>query len=250
MLRRISVLLAVFMLALFCRAVPASAGSLVVGTEKSFPPFVFEKDGELAGFEIDLVREIARELKMEPKFIDIAFDWLVPALIAGNIDMIAAGMDVTPEREKQIAFSSVYYNSADAVVVPVALEDIEDTGDLRGTAVAVQFGTVQDQLISRDKQIIPMRYQRSNDALRAVLKGEATAALLEESVAKEYLRTEEAFGETLKIAFTLQETGGMAFGFRKDSSLLRVSVDTVLAMMEEDGRLEGLRREWFVPVNQ
>ncbi|MFP4481446.1 MAG: transporter substrate-binding domain-containing protein, partial [Thermovirgaceae bacterium] len=47
-------------------AKPLLAGAeLSVGTEKSFPPFVFEEDGELAGFEIDLVREITKELEKD-----------------------------------------------------------------------------------------------------------------------------------------------------------------------------------------
>ncbi|MGC9371826.1 MAG: transporter substrate-binding domain-containing protein [Thermovirgaceae bacterium] len=223
---------------------------LTVGTEKSFPPFVFEENGKLAGFEVDLVREIAEELQMGTVFVDIAFDALIPALTAGRIDMIAAGMDITPERLEQIAFSDVYYLSPDAVVVQKTAEGLSEIADLRGMTVAVQFGTVQDQCISRQKQISVLRYQRTDDVLRALLRKEAEVALVEETVAREYLKKEEAFGENLRIAFTLEETAGMAFGFRKDSVPLRESVNGVLSLMEQDGRMEELRQKWFGAVNQ
>lgn len=220
-------------------------GNLVIGTEKSFPPFVFQEEGELKGFEVDLVREIAKEIDLEPIFIDIAFDALIPVLTGGRIDMIAAAMDVTPERQEQIAFSDVYYVSPDALVVLHGTDDISKVADLRGRSVAVQFGTVQDHFSSRQEQIITLRYQRTDDVLRALLRGEADAALLEESVVREYLKKVDDFGENLKIAFTLNEKNGMAFGFRKDSSSLRESVNAVLSQMKKDGRLHGLKEKWF-----
>ncbi len=223
---------------------------LTVGTEKSFPPFVFEENGKLAGFEVDLVREIAEEMQMETVFVDIAFDALIPALTAGKIDMIAAGMDITPERLEQIAFSKVYYVSPDAVVVQKTTEGLAEIVDLGGMTVAVQFGTVQDQCISRQKQVSVLRYQRTDDVLRALLRKEADAALVEESAAREYLKKVEDFRENLKIAFTLEETAGMAFGFRKDSTALRESVNGVLSRMEHDGRLDELRQKWFGAVTQ
>lgn len=223
---------------------------LTVGTEKSFPPFVFEENGKLVGFEVDLVREIAEEMQIETVFVDIAFDALIPALTTGRIDMIAAGMDITPERLEQIAFSDVYYVSPDAVVVRKTAEGLSEVADLRGMTVAVQFGTAQDQYISRQKQISVLRYQRTDDVLRALLRKEVVAALVEETVAREYLKKEEDFRENLRIAFTLEETAGMAFGFRKDSVAFRESVNGVLWRMIQDGRMDELRQKWFGAVNQ
>ena len=80
----------------------ARVGVLRIGTESSFPPFAFRDDtGNLAGFDVELAKTVASRLNKEVVFVDMAFDALLPALSAGKIDMIAAGLSVTPERSKR-----------------------------------------------------------------------------------------------------------------------------------------------------
>ncbi len=109
---------------------------------------------------------------------------------------------------------------------------------------------MQDHFIGPQEQIITLSYQRTDDVLRVLLRGEAEATLQEESVVREYLKKVDGIGENLKIAFTLNEKNGIAFGFRKDSASLRESVNTVLSRMKKDGRLDSLKGKWFAPVSQ
>ena len=64
----------------------------------------------MVGFDVDLAREIAKSLGKDLKVEDMSFDGLLPALDSGQIDMVAAGMTVTSEREKKcVVFGSVLF---------------------------------------------------------------------------------------------------------------------------------------------
>ena len=82
--------------------------TLVLGTDPGFKPFEYKQGQEIVGFDIDLVREIAKDTNRSLQIEEIAFDGLLPALQAGRIDLIAAGMTVTPDRRKNAEFSHTY----------------------------------------------------------------------------------------------------------------------------------------------
>ena len=93
--------------------------AIKVGTEPTFAPFEFqEKDSkEFAGFDMDLARAIGKQLGKKVEIQNMGFDALIPALNSGNIDVVAAGMSITDERNKAVTFSDPYYTSGLVVVV-------------------------------------------------------------------------------------------------------------------------------------
>lgn len=89
-----------------------------LGTNAAFPPFEYLGDnGAVVGFDITMGEKIANHQNANVNVIDMAFDGLIPALQAGTIDFIAAGMSVTPERLKNVDFSDPYYESKQVVIV-------------------------------------------------------------------------------------------------------------------------------------
>ncbi len=94
---------------------------MVVGTSAEFPPFEFHKvvDGKdsIKGFDIMLAEEFAKELGVKVEIKDMSFDGLIGALNADQVDIVLAGMSPTPEREKSVDFSELYYLSRNAVIV-------------------------------------------------------------------------------------------------------------------------------------
>lgn len=75
-----------------------------VGSETTFPPFEFTEDDKYVGFDLDLADAIIKQMGSKMEFKSMGFDALIPAVQSGQIDMIAAGLDATPERAKQVAF--------------------------------------------------------------------------------------------------------------------------------------------------
>ena len=85
-------------------------GTLIVGTMSAGLPFVAVHNGELVGFDIEMIRRFAASLDMDVRFTDMQFGALIPALAAGKVDMISASIAITDERKQQIDFGSSYFN--------------------------------------------------------------------------------------------------------------------------------------------
>lgn len=94
-----------------------SGATLVLGTNAAFPPFEYVLGKKIVGFDITMGEKIAKTAGMKLEVLDMAFDSLIPALQAGTIDFIAAGMSVTEERKKNVDFSDPYYESKQVVII-------------------------------------------------------------------------------------------------------------------------------------
>ena len=90
---------------------------LKLGTNAAFPPFEYVEGTDVVGFDITMGQKIAVKADAKLEVIDMAFDSLIPALQAGTIDFIAAGMSVTEERKKNVDFSDTYFAAAAVEVV-------------------------------------------------------------------------------------------------------------------------------------
>ena len=88
-----------------------------VGAETTFPPFEFTKDDKYVGFDLDLAEAVIKQMGSKMEFKSMGFDALIPAVQSGQIDMIASGLSANPEREKQVAFSDVYFDKNGFVII-------------------------------------------------------------------------------------------------------------------------------------
>ena len=131
-------------LALAAPLAPAHAAdgkTLVVATNATFPPLEFvDMNKEIVGYDMDIIKAIAEEAGFEVKFMNTSWDGIFATLDSDNCDIIAAGVTITPEREKRYLFSEPYYKMRQAVVVPLK-SDITKMDDLAGKRVGAQIGT-------------------------------------------------------------------------------------------------------------
>ena len=109
--------------------------TLVVGMEPTFPPFEFTENDKYIGFDIDLANAIGEKMGSKVEVKSLGFDALIPALRSGQIDMIASGMDATPERQKQVSFTDPYFHDGYSVVVRKDNTTINGFDDLKGRTV-------------------------------------------------------------------------------------------------------------------
>ena len=120
----------------------ANAATLRVATNPTFPPFEFvnSETKEVTGFEMDLIRAMAKEMGYDVEILNIGFDGIIPALMAGTADVGASGFSITEERKKSWDFSTPYYTD----YVSVLVEDsagIKGLADLKDKVVGVSSGS-------------------------------------------------------------------------------------------------------------
>ncbi len=120
-----------------------SSGKLLVVTSLAYPPMEYTDAGseELKGFDIDLAREIAARLGLEPEFANVEFPQLIPQVVTGRSEMIISAFSDKVERQAQLDFidyfntGNVFYTTADHK------DEIKDEKDLCGKTIAVATGT-------------------------------------------------------------------------------------------------------------
>ena len=219
--------------------------TVVVGTNAEFPPFEFrDKDNEIIGFDVDLVKAIAREAGFEVRFVNHAFDTLITSLAGGRIQLIAAGLTITDERKELIDFSAPYYSSALVMVVREGTEGIERIGDIVDRRVAVQLGTtgaakVEEVMTSPKRQLRQFRLYR--EAFAELTRGNADVVVVDLPVALNYMRHVPG----LTIAGEPMDEDLFGLGVAKDNPALRDKVNRGLARIRESGEYDRLVEKWF-----
>lgn len=148
--------------------------------EAAYPPFEsVEADGEIVGFDVDLVRALGERLGRPVELRNMAFDALIPELRAGRIGMVASGMSRTTERARVVDFSRPYVRITMAVLVSVrSAADVSRAAELdrAGVAIAVQRGTTGE---SKARAAFPRAeirpFDNQVDASKEVAAGRAHA---------------------------------------------------------------------------
>jgi len=219
--------------------------TLIAGTEATYPPYESRgKSGELEGFDIDLIEIIAQRLGKKVQWVDMAFDSLIPAIMTGKIDIVAAGMSATEERAKRVNFSAPYEISFSCFVTR-AENPPKDTDELAGKVVAAQIGTVQETFARSLGNVEVRTYQKFDDCVREVALGRVAATLMDIPVAAKFIEAKDFKGKVV-IAFKKQITGAdKAIAMSKKDPAFTEAVSKIVSDMEKSGELQALRDKWF-----
>lgn len=217
-------------------------GYLIVGTEATFPPFeYYNENNEIVGFDIDIAKQIANALGVNLKVVDIAFDGLIPSLLTKKIDMVIAGMTITNERAKVVAFSDPYFTAGQVIVVKKGTKPIRILEELKNKVVAVQLGTTGDLVVSNLKGVKEIRrFAKFTDAFLELKNRRVDAIVLDSAVAKAYVTLNPEFEITSDVLSS--EKYGIAI--RKEDKDLLQFVNKILADMRKSP-YDLLLEKWF-----
>ena len=148
------------------------------GMEATYPPFeFFNEKNELTGFDVELTNAICAELNATCEFNNQLFDSLTPGLKFRRFDAVISGMDITPKRMEQVAFTQPYYENSGIFVAGINNE-FKEAKDLIGKTVGVKNGsTHQAYLIDKlEKQGVKTRpYDSYQNALLDMTNGRVDA---------------------------------------------------------------------------
>lgn len=124
--------------------------TIIVGTNAEFAPFTFYKDGAITGFDIEVIKAIARKLNKTVIIKDFPFEALIPEIQTGHIQVIVAGMNPTPERAKQVHFTQPIFEGDPLVIISPKDAPIQTIKELEGKTVLVNEGYFADMYISKE----------------------------------------------------------------------------------------------------
>ena len=219
-------------------------GTLTVCSNVPFLPFEYVDDnGEYAGFDMDLTREIATGMGLDWSVQNVSFDGLQSGtvLAANQCDVIAAAMSITPDRADKLAFSDPYYDSLQSLLVP-ADSSVASLEDLAGKKVGVQQGTTGETYARDNAKGAEVISFQSDAELFPALQAGAIDAVLQDLPVN--------LGHTDGGAFTIvakyETDEAYGFAMRKQGSEELVSaVNAQLSELRENGKYQEIYDRYF-----
>ena len=219
------------------------AGQIVMLTNAAFPPFEYTGDelnedgtAKVYGVDADIAAEIAKDLGVELKIVNMDFDYLIEAVKSGKGDFAAAGMTVKPEREEQVNFSIKYVKSSQYILVGADNETITCGADLEGKVIGVQEGTTGDFYAS-DLESTGATVMRYPDAVTASLdlaNGRIDAVITDELPAKSIA----ASNEKLKLIDEVLTEEEYAIAIAKEKTDLLEAVNKTIQRLIDEGKID------------
>ncbi|MGJ8454671.1 basic amino acid ABC transporter substrate-binding protein [Pseudothermotoga sp. U03pept] len=235
-----------FTLCLLILAAFVFAKTITVGTSADFPPFEYIENGQFVGFDMDLMREIAKLANLELKFVDMSFDSLIPALRAGQIDVAAAAMTITDERRQVVDFSKPYW-TADQSIIVKADSDLTITVLFQKGKIGVQTGTTGDLWCTDNlvgKGLLPEKNLKRYDtfvlALSDLLNGNIDAIVLDSPVGNRFAAVKPV--KVVGVIVTGEQYGIVV---KKGNKELLDKINSALEVLIETGKMAELIDKYF-----
>ncbi|NLD57237.1 MAG: amino acid ABC transporter substrate-binding protein [Methanomicrobiales archaeon] len=223
-------------------AAPSSAGSqpektYIVGIDGQYQPFSFiDASGTAQGFDVDSMRWIADKKGLKVTFQATAWDGIIPALQAKKIDLIYAGMTITPERAEQVNFSNPYWEVNQDVVAredsTLTLDDVKAGKAILGTQSGCTAAIwIDKNLVSTGK--MPQGNLRLYDntplAVDDLSTGRVDAVMYDDLVLKDIIA-----GKALKRIGNIETREEFGVAVRKDDPELLAAMNDGLAQLRAD----------------
>lgn len=223
--------------------------TLILGTEATFPPFESVENDKIVGFDIDLMQAICDKLGYKMEIKNIGFDALIPALRSGQIDVIAAGMDATPDRRKQVDFTDVYYHGGYVIVVKKDNTTITGYDSIAGKTVGAQVGAKAGE-IAADHGAVLKQFDTNSQGWMELEAGTVDAISIDMAVAQDYINHGGA--DKIKIVGEPVTSRGVAMAVSKDKPELLKQINDTLTEFKKDGTYNKIYKKWFgeEPKNQ
>lgn len=220
-----------------------------VAMEPTFPPFdtIDPNTQELAGFDVDMMEAIAADQGFELEWVNMGFDGLIAALQAGNIDIIASGMNASEDRRQVVDFSTTYYDSGLVVAIKAgntAIKSIDDlTADMKvGAQIGTTGGDLAQELSDAGKVAEAKIYNGLDVAVMDLQNGTIAALINDLPVTKAYM---DAKPGTIEIVGDVLNAESYGYAVQKGNTELLDKINQGMQNLIDNGTFDEIYAKWF-----
>ena len=227
-------------------------GSITIGFDNTFVPMGFEeKNGQYAGFDIDLAQAVSEKLGIQIKFQPIDWDMKETELQNGTIDAIWNGYTATDERKEKVAFTIPYMENQQ-VLVSKKSQNIQSVKDMSNKVLGAQAGSSgyldfeaqPDLLKSQVKDQKANQYQSFNEALIDLKNDRIDALLIDRVYANYYLQSEGILND-YNVFSAGFESESFAVGVRPADKTLLAALNKAFVALYKEGKFQEISKKWF-----
>ncbi len=210
---------------------------LIVGTEAGFPPYEYTEGTKVVGIDIDIVQAIADEMGKELEVKNMDFDGALLAVQNGTVDLVAAGLSITEDRDKLMDFS-IEYAEANEVIVINKENPVVATVDAEGLAdkiIGVQQGNTADWFVEDNvayKEV--KRYTKFAQAAEDLKLSKIDCIIMDELPAQKLITS----NPELEIMDGILFTDKYALAVDEGNKELLDEINKVLQDLKDSGKIE------------
>lgn len=235
---------------LFLVAGPALAvQSLRVGVSADYPPLAFMADGKVTGIEADNARAVGEILGARVSMVTMPFQQMIPALLAGDVDVIMSGLSVTAERSAKVLFTDAFMQVGQ---MPILHRDkVARFGQpwaiyRPGVRIGVEPDTTGARFVERELAEADIRYFNDPEAAFAGLRSDQIDLYLHDAATSWQLATRDDNEDLISLYTPLTEEM-VAWAVRPGDTELALELNRALAEMKSRGILQYILNRW-IPV--
>lgn len=222
----------------------AAAADWAVGATIGNVPWEFQQqDGSMAGFEVELINELAKRLGKTVEFQNVPFEGLVPALLANRVQIGISSLTITPERLKSLAFAQPYFDS-DQSLTTLAASDIANLAGLVGKNIGVDSAATSDIWATANQEKYQFasitRYDAMNSAVLDLSASRIDAYIADMPAIAYFIKDKPEFKIVDRIATGEQ----YSLVFNKDFADIE-AINKVITDLKNEGYLVALHKKWF-----
>lgn len=225
----------------------AAQPTYVVGAGGTYRPFEFENaQKELEGFDIDIIKAIAKAEDFNIKLINTPWEGIFATLGAGDRDIIISGITITEKRQQMVDFSAPYFPAEQAIVVPTG-SSVQGIADLKSNKVGVVNSSTGDVVVSEvlgKNSTAIKRFDNTPLMLQELYEDGIGAAVGDVGVVKFYIKThpEKQFSLVSDAKFQRQYFG---IAVAKGNDQLHDKINAGLKKIIADGTYAKIYQSWF-----
>jgi len=216
-----------------------------------YPPFSeTNSSGELVGWEVEIGNALCEAMNEKCEWVPIAWDGIIPALVAKKVDAIVGSMSITEERMKTIAFSDKYYNTPAAIVAPKGSKVDGSPESIKGMVIGVQVSTIHQnyaQAYYEDMASSVKTYQGFDEHNQDLVSGRIDAVIGDSLAFEDFLNSDAGAGFEVKSYLSDPKIfgAGVGAGIRKEDTELVAKFNAAIKQIREDGTYEKISAKYF-----
>ncbi len=216
----------------------------------AYPPFtMLQADGSWLGWEIDMLAAVCKQAQLECEIVPTAWDGIIPALTAGQIDVIMSSMSITEERSKVIDFSDKYYNAPTMMLVAKGSTLTPTPEAMAGKIMGVIVSTTQEAYVQAHFPDATLNsYQTPDESYSDLSAGRIDAVVSDSLVGNEWLKTETGMACCASAGNVPNDPAilgkGAGFGLRKGDPL-KDTLNAAIAAIRADGTYDAINAKYF-----
>ncbi len=231
--------------ALFAACSPAPK-KIIVATDATWPPMEYvTADQEIVGFDVDLIKAVAKKAGFELEIKNQAWDGIFGGLAAKKYDAVISSVTITEERKETMDFSDPYINAGQVLFVKNETGGVETLADMKGKKVGAQTGTTGAKEIEKVDGVELKNFDELGLAVEALYSGRIDGVVADTPIAADFVLQNEKYKGSLKIVgkpFT-EEFYGIALAKGNEALLKRIN--KALADLKADGTVGTLEDKWL-----